>query len=247
MKNEFIVGKNPIMEALRSGREINKIWINEQSKGSTKAVIDLAKRNRVFVQAVPKKKLDQLSGTSNHQGVIASIAAYRYAGLDDLFGRAEERDEQPFFILLDEIEDPHNLGSILRTADASGAHGVIIPKRRSASLTSVVAKASAGAIEYVPVARVTNLARTIDELKKRGVWLAGTAADGSQDYREPDYDIGIGLVMGNEGKGMSRLVKEKCDFLIKLPMAGGVSSLNASVAAALIMYEVYRKRHPQGE
>jgi 23S rRNA (guanosine2251-2'-O)-methyltransferase len=247
VKNEFIIGKNPVLESLRSGREINKIWIGEQSKSSAKQIIELAKSQGVLVQSVPKKKLDQLADTSNHQGVIASIAAYRYAELEELFRRAGEKGEKPFFILLDEIEDPHNLGSILRTADASGVHGVIIPKRRSVGLTAVVAKASAGAIEHVPVSRITNLARTIDELKKRGLWFVGTDANGNEDYRNTDFDIGVGLVIGNEGKGISRLVKEKCDFLVKLPMAGKVSSLNASVAAALLMYEVYRKRCPKGE
>ncbi len=159
---------------------------------------------------------------------------------------AEERQEQPFFLLLDELEDPHNLGSILRTADAVGAHGVIIPKRRAVGLTQTVAKASTGAIEYVPVARVTNLARTMDDLKKRGLWFAGTDAKGSGDYRQAAFDMPIGLVIGSEGKGISRLIKEKCDFLIRIPMVGHVTSLNASVAASLLMYEVFRKRHEVG-
>ncbi|HET7657433.1 MAG TPA: 23S rRNA (guanosine(2251)-2'-O)-methyltransferase RlmB [Bacillales bacterium] len=247
METEFISGKNPIIEALRSGRDINKIWVNERSKASVRQVLSLAKRAGVTVQDAPKQKLDQLAGSTNHQGVVASVAAHSYAEMEDLFHKAEEKGEQPFFVLLDEIEDPHNLGAILRTADAAGVHGVIIPKRRSAALTSVVAKASAGAIEYVPVVRVTNLARTIDDLKKRGIWFAGAAAEGTEDFRQSDFQIPIGLVIGNEGKGISRLVREKCDFLVSLPMAGRVSSLNASVAAALLMYEVYRKRRDQGE
>lgn len=243
MNDEFIVGKNPVLEALRAERAVNKIWINERAKGSMQPVLRLAKDNGILVQPVPKKKLDQLAETTNHQGVVASAAAHRYADINELFQRAREKGELPFFILLDEIADPHNLGSILRTADAVGAHGVIIPKRRSVGLTATVAKTSAGALEYVPVARVTNVARTIDELKKQGLWFAAAAAEGVQDYRYADLSEAIGLVIGSEGKGISRLVKEKCDFLVKLPMAGHVSSLNASVAAALLMYEVYRQRH----
>ncbi|HET7628969.1 MAG TPA: 23S rRNA (guanosine(2251)-2'-O)-methyltransferase RlmB [Bacillales bacterium] len=246
MTSEWIIGRNPVREALKAGREINKIWMADHARGSMRALLGLAKEQGVFVQVVPKQKLDQMADGKNHQGVIASVAAHRYAELEDLFRRAEERDEPPFFVLLDELEDPHNLGAILRTADATGVHGVIIPKRRSSGLTSVVAKTSAGAIEYVPVVRVTNLARTMDALKKRGIWFAGAAGEAEQDYREAPLDMAIGLVIGNEGKGVSRLVKEKCDFLVRLPMAGKVSSLNASVAAALLMYEVYRKRRPSG-
>ncbi|HEU5140673.1 MAG TPA: 23S rRNA (guanosine(2251)-2'-O)-methyltransferase RlmB [Bacillales bacterium] len=246
MGTEFIVGKNPVTEALKAGRDMNKIWINERAKGSMQPIIRLAKRQGLYVQPVPKQKLDQLAGGSNHQGVVASVAAYRYAGMDELFKRAADKGEEPFFVVLDEIEDPHNLGAILRTADAAGVHGAIIPKRRSPGLTSVVAKASAGAVEHVPVVRVTNLARTMDELKKRGLWFCGADAAGEQDYREADFDLALGLVIGNEGKGISRLVKEKCDFLVRLPMAGRVSSLNASVASALLMYEVFRKRNVRG-
>jgi 23S rRNA (guanosine2251-2'-O)-methyltransferase len=246
LKSEFLVGKNPVTEALRAGREINKIWIHERARRTNEPLIRLARQNGVNVQAVPKKKLDQLAETTNHQGVVASVAAHHYAEMDELFRRAEEKGEPPFFVVLDEIEDPHNLGAILRTADAAGVHGAIIPKRRSPGLTSVVAKASAGAVEFVPVVRVTNLARTMDELKKRGLWFAGADASGREDYREADFNVGIGLVIGNEGKGISRLIKEKCDFLVKLPMAGHVSSLNASVAAALLMYEVYRQRDSRG-
>ncbi len=179
--------------------------------------------------------------------MIAQAAAYRYYEIDDLFARAAERGEAPFFLILDELEDPHNLGAIMRTADAVGAHGLIIPKRRSVGLTQTVAKASTGAIEHVPVARVTNLARTIDELKERGVWVAGTDASAQDDYRSLDGTMPLALVIGSEGKGISRLVLEKCDFLFRLPMRGHVTSLNASVAASLLMYEVYRKRYPLGE
>lgn len=182
--------------------------------------------------------------SGQHQGVVAQVAAYEYAELEDLFQKAEDRDEQPFLIVLDEIEDPHNLGSIMRTADAVGAHGIIIPKRRAVGLTTTVAKASTGAIEHIPVVKVTNLSRTLEELKERGVWIVGTDASGRQDYRSLDGNMPLALVIGSEGKGMGRLVKEKCDFLIRLPMAGKVTSLNASVAAGLLLYEVYRKRSP---
>ncbi|MDR4888469.1 23S rRNA (guanosine(2251)-2'-O)-methyltransferase RlmB [Fredinandcohnia sp. QZ13] len=247
MASDYIIGKNPVIEALKSERDINKIWIAEGSnRGQMNQITSLAKEGNVMVQFVPKKKIDQMV-EGNHQGVVAQVAAYEYAEVDDILALAEKRNEAPFIILLDELEDPHNLGSILRTADAVGAHGVIIPKRRAVGLTATVAKASTGAIEYIPVARVTNLARTIDELKDRGVWIVGTDAKGKDDYRNVDGKMPIGLVIGSEGKGMGRLVKEKCDFLLRLPMQGKVTSLNASVAASLLMYEVYRKRNPLGE
>lgn len=245
--SDYIIGKNPVIEALKSERDINKILIAEGSQsGQMQQVIGLAKESNVMVQFVPKKKIDQLSD-GNHQGVIAQVAAYEYAEIEDLFAAAEKKNEAPFFLILDEIEDPHNLGSIMRTADASGAHGIIIPRRRAVGLTATVAKASTGAIEYIPVARVTNLARTIDELKEKGVWIAGTDASAKQDYRQIDGTLPLGLVIGSEGKGMGRLIRDKCDFLLSLPMVGRVTSLNASVAAALLMYEVHRKRHPLGE
>ena len=241
VNGEMIAGKNPVLEALRSGREMNKVWIAEGvKKTGIQELIDLAKEQGVLVQFVPKQKIDKLA--DNHQGIVASVAAYDYAELDDLFAAAKAKNEDPFFIILDELEDPHNLGSIMRTADAIGAHGIIIPKRRAVGLTAVVAKASTGAIEHVPVVRVTNLAQTVDELKDRGVWIAGTDAKGSADYRKMDATLPLALIIGSEGKGMSRLLKDKCDFLYHLPMVGHVTSLNASVAAALLMYEVYRKR-----
>lgn len=244
---DYIIGKNPVIEALKSERDINKILIAEGSQGGQmQQVIGMAKEANVMVQFVPKKKIDQIAD-GNHQGVIAQVAAYEYAEIDDLFAAAEKKNEAPFFLLLDEIEDPHNLGSIMRTADASGAHGVIIPKRRAVGLTATVAKASTGAIEYIPVVRVTNMARTIDELKEKGVWIAGTDASAKQDYRALDGTLPLGLVIGSEGKGMGRLIRDKCDFLLSLPMVGQVTSLNASVAASLLMYEVHRKRHPLGE
>ncbi|MFD2681018.1 23S rRNA (guanosine(2251)-2'-O)-methyltransferase RlmB [Bacillus seohaeanensis] len=247
MEKDFIAGRNPVIEALKSEREINKIWIAEGSqKGSMLQIIKLAKQSNVLVQYVPKQKIEQMV-SDNHQGVVAAVAAYEYAELDDLFRKAEKKGEDPFFLVLDELEDPHNLGSIMRTADAAGAHGIIIPKRRAVGLTQTVAKASTGAIEHIPVARVTNLSRTIDELKERGLWVAGTDAKGDQDFRQLDGTLPICLVIGSEGKGMSRLLRDKCDFLVQLPMIGHVTSLNASVAASILMYEVYRKRHPLGE
>ncbi|HHW37469.1 MAG TPA: 23S rRNA (guanosine(2251)-2'-O)-methyltransferase RlmB [Bacillales bacterium] len=247
MDNEWIIGKNPVLEALRAERDINKIWIAEGSnKGQMQQVIGLAKQAGVIVQYVPKQKLDH-TVSGNHQGVAASVAAYQYAEIEDLFNKAAARNEDPFFLILDEIEDPHNLGSILRTADAAGAHGVVIPKRRAVGLTAAVAKASTGAIEHVPVVRVTNLARTIEELKEKGVWIVGTDAKGKQDFRQMDARMPLAIVIGSEGKGIGRLISEKCDFLIRLPMVGKVTSLNASVAASLLMYEVYRKRNPIGE
>ncbi len=240
---EMIAGKNPVLEALRSTRDINKIWIAEGvKKNGIKELLDMASERRIVVQFVPKQKIDNLS-SENHQGVVASVAAYNYAELDDIFKIAEERGEDPFIMILDELEDPHNLGSIMRTADAVGAHGIIIPRRRSVSLTAVVAKSSTGAIEYIPTVRVNNLSQTVDELKERGVWIAGTDAKGSQDYRRMDATLPLAVIIGSEGKGMSRILKEKCDFLYNLPMVGHVTSLNASVAASLLMYEVYRKRH----
>lgn len=245
--SEWIIGKNPVLEALRAERDINKIWIAEGSgKGQMQQVIQLAKQAGVIVQYVPKQKLDQ-TVSGNHQGVAASVAAYQYAEVEDLFQAAANKNEDPFFLILDEIEDPHNLGSILRTADAAGVHGVIIPKRRAVGLTAAVAKASTGAIEHVPVARVTNLARTIEELKEKGVWIVGTDAKGKQDFRQMDGKMPLAIVIGSEGKGIGRLISEKCDFLVRLPMVGKVTSLNASVAASLLMYEVYRKRNPIGE
>ncbi|MGM0831009.1 MAG: 23S rRNA (guanosine(2251)-2'-O)-methyltransferase RlmB [Bacillota bacterium] len=247
MSKDFIGGRNPVIEALKSGRDINKIWIAEGSqKGSIQQIVGLAKESNVMVQYVPKKKIEQMV-SENHQGVVASVAAYQYAEIDDLFHRAEQKGEDPFILILDELEDPHNLGSIMRTADAAGAHGIIIPKRRAVGLTSTVAKASTGAIEHIPVARVTNLSRAVDELKERGVWVAGTDAKGKQDFRQLDGTLPIGLIIGSEGKGMSRILRDKCDFLVQLPMIGHVTSLNASVAASILMYEVYRKRHPLGE
>jgi 23S rRNA (guanosine2251-2'-O)-methyltransferase len=247
MDQDYIIGRNPVIEVLKSSRDINKIWVAENSlKGSAQQITSLAKERGIMINFVPKKKIDQMV-EGNHQGVVAQVAAYEYVHVDDILEIAEKRGELPFLLLLDEIEDPHNLGSIMRTADAVGAHGIIIPKRRAVGLTATVAKASTGAIEHIPVARITNMARTIEELKERGIWIIGTDAKGADDYRNLDGKMPLALIIGSEGKGIGRLVKEKCDFLIKMPMVGHVTSLNASVAASLLMYEVYRKRYPLGE
>lgn len=247
MQDEMIIGKNPVLEALQSGRPINKIIISEQlNKNTERELHQMAKKANTIIQKVPKKRIDQLS-KGRHQGIIAYVTAYDYATIEEIVENARRKEQLPFIIILDEIEDPHNLGAILRTADATGVHGVIIPKRRAVGLTETVAKTSAGAIEHIPVARVTNIAKTIDELKEQNIWVVGTDEEGSKDYRTLDGDTAIALVIGNEGKGISRLVKEKCDWTIHLPMEGSIPSLNASVAAGILMYEIYRERNHLGE
>lgn len=241
---DFIGGKHSVLEALRSGRTINKIWIAEGAqKQLTAPIVAEAKNHGIIVQFTDKRKLDQLAEGVQHQGVIASVAPYEYVEVEDILARAKELGEEPFILILDEIEDPHNLGSILRTADCTGVHGVIIPKRRSVGLTATVSKTSAGAVEYVPVARVTNIAQTIEQLKESGVWVAGADVSATEEVYKARFNMPIALVIGNEGKGIGRLIKEKCDFLVKLPMSGKINSLNASVAAGVLMYEVVRQRN----
>lgn len=242
MEHDIVAGKHPVMEALQSDRPVHKIWLNQQMKSLPSDVFKLAEAQQVMIEKVSKKQLDQWAKQTNHQGILAAVEPYQFVELDRLFQQAEQKNESPFFILLDEISDPHNLGSIMRTADAAGAHGIIIPKRRSVGLTQTVAKTSAGAIEYMPVARVANLSQTIKQLKERGLWLAAADADGYQDYRDAELSGPVGIVIGSEGKGVSRLVKEHCDFIVRLPMHGRVSSLNASVAAGLLMYEIEKCR-----
>lgn len=240
---EYLAGKHSVLEALRSGRAIHKIWFADGAqKHLVLPIAAEAKALGIVTQTADKRKLDQMAGGVQHQGVVAQVAAYEYAELDDILQAAADSGEPPFLLLLDEIEDPHNLGSILRTAECTGVHGVVIPKRRSVGLTATVSKTSAGAIEYVPVAKVTNLAQTIDELKERGIWVAGTDGSATQDIFGTDFRMPLALVIGNENKGMGRLIREKCDFLVKLPMFGSINSLNASVAASLFMYEVVRQR-----
>ncbi|WP_334075722.1 MULTISPECIES: 23S rRNA (guanosine(2251)-2'-O)-methyltransferase RlmB [Paenibacillus] len=246
---EWIAGKHSLLEALKAGRTINKIWVAEGAqKHLTQPILAEAKNRGIVVQFVDKRKLDQMAPGMQHQGVVAQAAPYAYVEVEELLSRAVEQGEPPFLLILDEIEDPHNLGSILRTAECTGVHGVIIPKRRSAAVTATVSKTSAGAVEYVPVARVTNLVQTMEQLKEAGVWIVGTdVAAKDEIYGGGDILTGsVAVVIGNENQGMGRLVRENCDVLLKLPMNGRLNSLNASVAAGVVMYEVLRRRRAQG-
>lgn len=237
-----IIGRNPVLEAIKANREIEKIFIKKGgAEGSIVSIIKKAKENGIIVTEVDKQKLDSMAEGGNHQGIIALAAVCEYVSVKDILDAAREKGKPPFVIICDKITDPHNLGSIIRTANCVGADGIIIPKRNSVGLNSVVAKTAAGAIEYTPVARVTNIARTIDELKDEGLWIAGADMDGSKMY-QTDLKGAIGLVIGSEGEGISRLVKEKCDFIVSIPMYGDINSLNASVAAAVLMYEISRQR-----
>ncbi|MBP3442893.1 MAG: 23S rRNA (guanosine(2251)-2'-O)-methyltransferase RlmB [Clostridia bacterium] len=241
-REDLIIGRNAVSEALRSGRAIDTLLVSKgERNGSIGRIIAECRDLGVVIKEVDRKKLDLMCGGAVHQGVAAYAASHEYSTIDDIFALAEERGEKPFIIICDELEDPHNLGAVIRTAEATGVHGVIIPKRRNASLSYVVGKASAGAVEYVPVARVSNIAQTIDELKERGIWFYAADMDG-EDWCSVNYDGGVGLVIGSEGRGISRLVKEKCDFIVSMPMKGKVNSLNASVAAGVLMYEVARQR-----
>lgn len=240
--NNIICGRNPVLEALRSGREIDRLFVaHGTGGGSVTAIIAKCRAKGILIKEISPQKLDYYCGGANHQGVAIMFASQEYATVDDMFALAETRGEKPFLIICDEIEDPHNLGAIIRTAEATGVHGVIIPERRSASLNATVAKAACGALEYVPVARVTNIANTIDALKERGVWVFGADMDGD-DYTKTDFDTPCALVIGNEGKGIGALTAKKCDAILSLPMLGKINSLNASVAAGILMYEVVRSR-----
>lgn len=241
-KDDIIAGRNPVSEALSSGRPIDSILVAKNNQaGSIVAILSKAKKKGITVKEVDNKKLDFMTGGATHQGIVALAAVKEYSSVEDILNLAKEREEAPFIIILDEIEDPHNLGAIIRTAECSGAHGVIIKKRHSAGLSYTVAKASAGAIEYVPVARVTNISATIDDLKEQGIWVYGADMNGT-DYRKCDFSGGAALVIGNEGKGISRLVREKCDAIVSLPLKGKINSLNASVAAGIIMYKIASDR-----
>lgn len=238
-----IEGRNPVMEALRAGREIDKILLAKGTEGgSLIKILGIAKDRGIPIQYVDRQKINDMATSKAHQGIIALVAAYKYVDYEDIIEEAKDKGKDPFILILDEIMDPHNLGSIMRTADAVGVDGIIIPKRRSVGLTATVAKTSAGAIEYVPVARVTNIAQTIERIKDKGIWVAGADGDGDRDHYSTDLKGPLALVIGSEGKGISRLIKEKCDFLVRLPMVGQVSSLNASVAAGVLMYEIFRQR-----
>ena len=235
-------GRNAVLEAFRSGKTIDKLFILDGCQdGPIKSIVREAKKTDAIINYVDKERLDRLAGTGHHQGVVAIGAAYEYAEVDDILASAKEKGEDPFIFILDEIEDPHNLGAIIRTANLAGAHGVIIPKRRAVGLTATVAKTSAGAINYTPVAKVTNISQTIEELKKQGLWFVCADMGGETMYNL-NLKGPIGLVIGNEGNGVSRLVKDKCDFIASIPMKGDIDSLNASVAAGVLAYEIVRQR-----
>lgn len=240
---EFTIeGRNAVLEALRSGKTIDKVLVQENCKdGPIQTILRECKKRKVLVKFADRVRLDQKSSTGKHQGVIAYAAAYGYAEVEEMFALAAQRGEAPFLFLLDGIEDPHNLGAIIRTANLAGAHGVIIPKNRAVGLTATVARASAGALNYTPVARVTNLSKTIQELKERGMWFACADMDGEVMYRQ-NLTGALGLVIGNEGEGVSRLVKENCDYIAAIPTKGDIDSLNASVAAGVLAFEVVRQR-----
>ena len=239
---EMIEGRNAVLEAFRSGKCVDKLFILDGCQdGPVRTIAREARKHDTIVKFVPKERLDSMSETGAHQGVIAQVAAYDYSTVEDILKKAEDKGEPPFIILLDNIEDPHNLGAIIRTANLAGAHGVIIPKNRAVGLTATVARTSAGALNYTPVAKVTNLARTIENLKKEGIWFVCADMGGTQMY-DLDLKGAIGLVIGNEGDGVSKLVREKCDFIASIPMQGDIDSLNASVAAGVLAYEIVRQR-----
>ncbi|MFR8066019.1 MAG: 23S rRNA (guanosine(2251)-2'-O)-methyltransferase RlmB [Acutalibacter sp.] len=239
---DLIAGRNAIAEALRAGRAIDSLYVQRGERGGAlQALVKKAKEAGAAIKEADPKKLDYLCGGANHQGVVAVAAVKEYATVEDLFRRAQEKDEPPFFVVCDELEDPHNLGAILRTAECAGAHGVIVPKRRSVGLTYAVGKASAGAVEYLPVARVGNLPSLLEELKARGLWIYAADMDGSP-WCQTDFTGPTALVIGSEGRGVGRLVKEKADFVVSLPLKGNINSLNASVAAGILCYEVARQR-----
>lgn len=243
IREDIIEGRNAVIEALRSGRTIEQIMIAKGDlEGAVNVILALAKEKGIVIKEVDRRKLDGMSSTGSHQGVIAQTTPYSYCELEDILEAAKEKGEDPFIIILDEIEDPHNLGSIIRTAEVCGAHGIIIPKRRNVGVTASVYKSSAGAVEYVKIAKVTNINVSIDMLKERGIWVYGADMDAREYSYEAKLRGPVALVIGSEGRGISRLTKEKCDNLIKIPMRGSVNSLNASVAAGIIMYEVLKSR-----
>lgn len=243
MSEELIVGRNSVIEALRSGRSMNKLFIQDGIKGgSIGEIIAMAKESGIIVEYIKTEKLNQLAGGLRHQGVAAMAAPVRFYELDEVLDRAKEKGEEPFLLLLDEMQDPQNVGAIIRTADAAGVHGVLMPKRRSCPLNAVVAKVSAGAIEYVPVVSIGNIVQTLKELKEKGLWVIGADMDGEVDYFSGNLKGPIVLVIGAEGTGLGRLVKDNCDVLVKIPMRGGVSSLNAAAAGAVLLFEIVRQR-----
>lgn len=242
--NDQVEGRNAVLELLESGRDINKILVaNGEKHGSIHKILAIAKERKIIVTEMERNKLNQIAQTPNDQGVIAIVPPYDYCKVEDILEEAKRKNEMPFILILDGIEDPHNLGSIIRTAETAGVHGIIIPKRRAASVNSTVSKVSAGAVEYMKIARVNNINETIRYLKEQDVWICGTDMDTNTIYTKQDYKMPIAIVIGSEGFGMSRLVKENCDFLVKIPMKGKITSLNASVSAGIIMYEVVKNRN----
>ena len=238
-----VEGRNAVLELLESGKDINKILIAKGEKhGSINKIIALAKENKIIIAEVEKNKLNQISQTQNNQGVIAIVPPFNYCEVEDILEKAKTKNEPPFILILDGIEDPHNLGSIIRTAETAGVHGIIIPKRRAAAVNSTVNKVSAGAVQYMKIARVNNINETIKYLKSNDIWICGTDMNTNKYYYEENYNIPIAFVIGSEGFGISRLVKENCDFLVKIPMSGKISSLNASVSAGIVMYEAVKQR-----
>lgn len=238
-----VEGRNAVIELLKSGKPINKIYILKgERQGSINEIIKIAKKNKNMIVEVDKNKLDQLSETKHHQGVIAFVSPVEYKELDDIFKLADEKQEDPFIIIADEIEDPHNLGALIRSAEGAGCHGVIIPKRRAVGVTEVVVKTSVGATEYVPVVRVNNINETIRELKERGVWVVGTDGNADRLYYEQDLTGSLAIVVGSEGRGMNSLTMKSCDYLVKIPMMGKITSLNASVSGGIVMYEALKQR-----
>ena len=241
--NDQVEGRNAVLELLESDRDINKIFISAGEKhGSINKIMALAKEKKVIINEISRAKINQMAQTENNQGVIAIVPPYNYCEIDDILDTAKHRGEKPFILILDGIEDPHNLGSIIRTAETAGVHGIIIPKRRAATVNSTVAKVSAGAVEYMKIARVNNINETINYLKENDVWICGTDMHTDKYYYDENFTGGIAIVIGSEGFGISRLVKENCDFLVKIPMKGKITSLNASVSAGIIMYEVVKQR-----
>lgn len=241
-EQNVIFGRNPVIEAIKSGKEIEKIYVSKTAGGNISKIINLAKEAGIVVSTTDNDILSKLAGSQNHQGVVAVGAVYKYFEVDDLLEYAEQRKEKPFLLILDEITDPHNLGAIIRSAEAFGVHGIIIPKRRAVGVNATVVKTSAGAVEHMRIAKVSNINNTIRDLKERGLWIVGTDVNAGKSFEELDYDFPLAIVIGSEGQGVSKLVLQNCDFVVKIPMKGKINSLNASVAASILIYQVVSKR-----
>ncbi|ABY92151.1 23S rRNA (guanosine(2251)-2'-O)-methyltransferase RlmB [Thermoanaerobacter brockii subsp. lactiethylicus] len=241
-EQNVIFGRNPVIEAIKSGKEIEKIYVSKTAGGNISKIINFAKEAGIVVSTTDNDTLSELAGSRNHQGVVALSAVYKYFEVDDLLEYAEQKKEKPFLLILDEITDPHNLGAIIRSAEAFGVHGIIIPKRRAVGVNATVVKTSAGAVEHMRIAKVSNINNTIRDLKERGLWIVGTDVNAEKSFEELNYDFPVAFVIGNEGKGVSKLVLQNCDFVVKIPMKGKINSLNASVAASILIYQVVSKR-----